>query len=121
MTENGANMRIASAAAVLAPILASSFARPSPSVDRIAINDNTASAGVLKDSVLTIHLEVREGEWHPDRDSDRGIAVRAFAEQGKAALVPGPLIRVAEGTEIHAFIHNPLSRGTLAVQGLSTR
>jgi FtsP/CotA-like multicopper oxidase with cupredoxin domain len=114
-------MRFASAVAIAAPILVSSFATPSAPVERIAINDNTASAGLLKDGVLAIHLEVREGEWHPDRDSDPGIHVRAFAEQGKPTLVPGPLIRVTEGTEIHAFIHNPLPRGTLAIQGLSPR
>ena len=90
-------------------------------VERIATNDNRASAGTLRDGVLTVHLEVREGEWHPDRETDAGLVVRAFAEKGKRLLVPGPLIRVPEGTEIHAFVSNTISQGTLVVHGLSTR
>jgi FtsP/CotA-like multicopper oxidase with cupredoxin domain len=46
--------------------------------------------------------------------------VRAFAEQGKPLSVPGPLIRVPEGTEIHAFVTNTLA-GPLVVRGLGTR
>jgi FtsP/CotA-like multicopper oxidase with cupredoxin domain len=91
------------------------------SIERIDINDNRSSAGTLQGGVLTVRLEVREGEWHPERDSDPGIVVRAFAEQGKPARIPGPLVRVPEGTEIHAFVRNPLPRGTLVVRGLSPR
>ena len=93
----------------------------STTVERIATNDNRASAGTLRDGVLTVHLEVREGDWHPDRETDAGLVVRAFAEKGKRLLVPGPLIRVPEGTEIHAFVSNTISQGTLVVHGLSTR
>jgi FtsP/CotA-like multicopper oxidase with cupredoxin domain len=91
------------------------------SSQQIGINDNRSAAGTLKDGVLTLRLEVREGEWHPDRDADPGIIVHAFAEQGKAPLVPGPLVRVPEGTEIHAFVQNALADSTLIVYGLSTR
>lgn len=92
-----------------------------PAVERIAVNDNQAAAGVLRAGVLTIRLEAREGEWHPDRESDPGVTIRAFAEQGKGLLVPGPLIRVPEGTEIHAFVTNTVPRGTLVLHGLSRR
>ncbi len=87
----------------------------------IQANDNRSHAGVLKNGVLTVHLEVREGEWHPDRDTAPGIAIRAFAEEGHDASVPGPLIRVPEGTTIHATVRNALASGTLAIVGLSTR
>ena len=87
---------------------------------QIGINDNRAAAGTLKDGVLTLRLEARDGEWHPDRDADPGIIVHAFAEQGKVALVPGPLMRVPEGAEIHAFVRNALA-STLTVYGFSTR
>jgi hypothetical protein len=73
-------------------------------IDRIAVNDNRTPAGTMANGVLTVRLEVREGEWHPDRDTDPGLTVRAFAEVGKTASIPGPLIRVPEGTEIHAFV-----------------
>lgn len=92
-----------------------------PATQRIFANDNRSAAGVLRNGVLTVRLEVREGEWHPERESDPGIAIRAFAEQGKGASVPGPLIRVPEGTEIHASVRNTLTKGTVVVRGLSTR
>jgi hypothetical protein len=87
-------------------------------VDRIAVNDNRTPAGTMANGVLTVRLEVREGEWHPDRDTDPGLLVRAFAEFGKTASIPGPLIRVPEGTEIHAFVRNSLSDSTLIVHEL---
>ena len=90
-------------------------------VDHIAVNDNRSSAGTLVNRVLTVRLEAREGEWHPDGDRDPGLVVRAFAEEGKTATIPGPLIRVPEGTEIHAFVRNSLRDSTLVVQGLSSR
>ncbi|MEP7347441.1 MAG: multicopper oxidase domain-containing protein, partial [Gemmatimonadaceae bacterium] len=85
------------------------------------MNDNRAPAGSLSNGVLTIRLEAREGEWHPDAESSPGIIVRAFAEAGKALLVPGPLIRIPQGTEIHAFVRNTLGDSTLIVYGLSPR
>lgn len=121
-------MRIASVAAYVMIVAGPELMRgPVPSsphrlaVEQIAVNDNRTPAGTLANGVLTIRLEVREGEWHPDRDSDPGIVVRAFAEEGKPMRVPGPLIRVPEGTIIHAFVRNSLRDSTLAVAGLSTR
>jgi manganese oxidase len=90
-------------------------------VERAAINDNRTPAGTLRGGVLTLDLEVREVDWRPERDDQPGIAVRAFAERGKRASIPGPLIRVPEGTTIVARVTNPLSIGTLVVRGLSTR
>ena len=94
---------------------------PRAAMETIAVNDNRVAAGVLDAGILTIHLEAREGEWHPDRDDEPGLIVRAFGEKGKRLQVPGPLIRVAEGTEVHAFVSNTLARGTLRVHGLSRR
>ena len=91
------------------------------SEDRIAINDNRVTGGKLENGVLTIRLDARTGDWHPDGDSDRGITVRAFAEEGKAPQIPGPLIRVPRGTEIHVFVRNSLPDSTLFVRGLYTR
>src|SRR5690348_18426064 len=94
---------------------------PRAAIETIVVNDNRAPAGVLAGTTLTIHLEAREGEWHPDRDDEPGLVVHAFGEKGKRLQVPGPLIRVPEGTEIHALVSNTLARGTLAVHGLSAR
>ena len=88
---------------------------------RVEINDNRVPAGTLRAGVLTVDLEARDGEWHPDADSAPGVRVHAFAERGKRASVPGPLLRVPEGTEIHARVANTLAAGTLVVHGLTTR
>ncbi|HEV8365724.1 MAG TPA: multicopper oxidase domain-containing protein [Gemmatimonadaceae bacterium] len=89
--------------------------------EQIAINDNRTPAGTLANGILTIRLEARVGEWHPDADSDPAIAVEAFAEEGKPLQIPGPAIRVVEGTEIRAFVRNAMGNDTLTVHGLYSR
>ncbi|HEX2779127.1 MAG TPA: multicopper oxidase domain-containing protein, partial [Gemmatimonadaceae bacterium] len=105
-------------------LAAASFAAagssPRSSPERAAINDNRTPAGTLRDGVLTLRLEARESEWHPDGERAPGIIVRAFAERGKRASIPGPLIRVPEGTEIRASVTNTLAQ-PLAIRGLATR
>lgn len=88
---------------------------------RIAINDNRTPAGSLDRGTLTIHLDAGEGDWHPDADSDPGISVLAFGLEGSALQIPGPIIRVTEGTEVHAFVRNRLEKEPLIVHGLYTR
>jgi FtsP/CotA-like multicopper oxidase with cupredoxin domain len=95
-----------------------SNARPLRPVERIVINDNRARGGVLAKRVLTMHLRVHAGTWHPDRDTDKGIDVNAFGEDGKPLQIPGPLFRVRQGTEIHTFVRNDLPDSTLIVHGL---
>ena len=90
------------------------------SSEPIGGNDNRIPAGVLKDGTLALNLEVRRGSWFPDGPSNPSIEVHAFAEAGKALQVPGPLLRVTEGTEIHATIRNTLD-STVVVHGLYTR
>jgi FtsP/CotA-like multicopper oxidase with cupredoxin domain len=92
----------------------------SGAAERVVINDNRTPAGSLRDGVLTIRLEVREGEWHPDGEGAPGVVIRAFAEQGKPLTVPGPMIRVPQGTVIHAYLSNTLS-APLALTGFSPR
>ena len=108
---------------VVAPLLALALIDIAPATAPVPlkINDNRIPAGRLADGVLTIRLEIREGEWHPDADSSPGVVVRAFGEAGHPAIVPGPLIRVPEGTVIHAFVHNTLPDSTITVRGLSPR
>ena len=107
----------------LLPVLVLSLVdiAPAPAPVTVNVNDNRTPAGKVADGVLTIRLEVREGEWHPDADSAPGLVVRAFGEAGQPATIPGPLIRVPEGTVIHAFVHNTLADSTITVHGLSTR
>ena len=75
---------------------------------RITANSNLAASGQLQGGVLKLNLELREGTWYPDADHGPSVVVNAFAEEGKPPQVPGPLIRVAQGTEILARVRNHL-------------
>jgi len=89
--------------------------------ERIAINDNRITAGTLAGGTLTLRLEAREGKWHPDAETDPGISVFAFGLEGGPLQIPGPLIRVTEGTEVHAFVRNRLAKEPLILHGMSPR
>jgi manganese oxidase len=94
---------------------------PTAPSERITISDNRTAYGTLARGTLTIRLEARTGDWHPDRDSDPGVIVKAFAVEGGPLQIPGPLIRVTEGTEIRAFVRNRLASDPLAMHGLYSR
>ena len=88
--------------------------------ERITIADNRVAAGTVVDGTLTIRLEARTGEWYPDRDTDPGVVVKAFAVEGGPLQIPGPLIRVPEGTRIRAIVRNRLA-DPLSMHGLYAR
>ena len=92
---------------------ASSAEAPLPIVD----NQNHASAGVLRDGVLTVHLEIAMGDWHPEAEDGLTLSVYAFGETGHPLQNPGPLLRVPQGTEIRASVQNALAV-PVAVHGL---
>lgn len=73
---------------------------------RVVTHDNLKSAGVLKDGVLTVHLELKEGAWHPDADDAPGIPALTITEEGAPPSMPGPMIRVPEGTRVHVYFKN---------------
>ncbi len=93
---------------------------PTASTERIVANDNQAFAGALANITVTIRLEARVGLWHPDGDSNPGVAVKAFSANGGPLQVPGPLIRVKQGTTVQALVRNATSE-PLAVHGLYSR
>lgn len=75
----------------------------------VEVNENHVPAGVLHDGVLEVQLEIAKGEWHPEADDGMALSVYAFGEAGRPLQNPGPLIRVAQGTEISASLHNTLA------------
>ena len=90
-------------------------------VPRTRANDNRVPAGVLRGGVLTLRLEGRVGTWHPNGDDQPGAELPAFAEEGRAPSIPGPLIRVPAGTEVAVTVRNRLVHDTLEVHGLHDR
>src|SRR5688500_9128893 len=74
--------------------------------ESILISDNRTAAGTLNDGSLTVRVDARIGQWHPDADTGPAVQVKAFAVDGGQLQIPGPLIRVTEGTEIWAVVRN---------------
>lgn len=87
---------------------------------RIITQDNRVPAGRMDAGALQIALEVRPGEWYPEADDGPHIRVYAFAETGKSPSIPGPLIRVPEGTQVHATVRNALAV-PIVLHGFFTR
>lgn len=88
---------------------------------RIEANANLAPAGQLRDGVLTLRLEIREGNWYPETDTAPAAVLQAFGEEGRALQIPGPLIRVPAGTEVRATVRNTLGKHAAKLYGLHGR
>jgi FtsP/CotA-like multicopper oxidase with cupredoxin domain len=86
---------------------------PQASLPKVALpvamaNDNRTAAGELKNNILELKLEMQEAIWYAEEEGGGHRDAFVFAESGRAPQTPGPLIRVAQGTEIHASIRNML-------------
>jgi FtsP/CotA-like multicopper oxidase with cupredoxin domain len=90
-------------------------------IDRVVPNDNRVAAGVMRDGVLTLHLEARNATWYPDANDGPGLMVPVFAEVGRAPQNPGPLIRVPAGTTIQLSVRNSIPGSALVLFGVHTR
>lgn len=87
----------------------------------VSANDNRSPAGIVSNDTLRISLVVRVARWYPEADDGLFVDVPAFTEEGKSPSIPGPLIRVREGTTIVATVANELSDSTIWMHGLVTR
>src|SRR6266567_4504640 len=114
--------RLARAVALWLGVISASFAGASAAGagERIAVNDNRVAAGTLANGTLTVRLETRTGDWYPDGDSQPCVTVKAFAAEGQPLQIPGPVVRVPEGTVIHLLLRNRLD-DSLALHGLYSR
>jgi FtsP/CotA-like multicopper oxidase with cupredoxin domain len=99
----------------LAPVVAQAEAPVS-----ILANPNRTAAGKLEAGVLNVHLEIVNGVWHPEADDGPRLFVQAFGEAGKPARIPGPMLRMPQGTTVHVSVTNKL-KTTATVHGLDTR
>ena len=73
-------------------------------------NPNTYRAGVLHGGVLTLALEAKHVRWQRDGPGRPAMTIEAFAEEGRSPLMPGPLVRAPQGTEIRVSVRNSLTR-----------
>jgi FtsP/CotA-like multicopper oxidase with cupredoxin domain len=91
-------------------LCSTAFARPAeqPTLPSVQANDNRTPAGHRKNGVLELHLELRGALWYPEEEGGAHREVYAFAEEGHAPQISGPLIRVPQGTQINATVHNTL-------------
>jgi FtsP/CotA-like multicopper oxidase with cupredoxin domain len=79
-----------------------------PALPLVMANLNRTAAGQLENGVLELRLELRQGRWYPEDENGDHRYIYAFAEEGHLPQSSGPLIRVLQGTQIHATIHNAL-------------
>jgi FtsP/CotA-like multicopper oxidase with cupredoxin domain len=90
-------------------------------MERARANDNRARAGLSSGNVLAVRLDARLAMWHPNGDDQPGAPMAVFAELGRPAQVPGPLIRVSGGTDVIAIVRNSIPGATLTIHGLHAR
>lgn len=116
---------LALALAVVAVSVSAAFTSPSSSVPaadstHVIPNNNKVAAGKLQGRVLSVRLVARETLWKPEGAQGPEIPVYAFAEEGAAPRIPGPLLRVPAGTEIRIAVRNALP-SALRIVGLQSR
>jgi len=85
---------------------ANTFRGPLPVVQP---NPNLERAGALSHGVLTVTLEAKESRFWIHGPSRPPTTIAAFAEPGREPQMPGPLLRVVVGTEIHLSVRNSLA------------
>lgn len=83
-------------------------------------NQNRTPAGTLQNGVLNVQLEIRSGAWHPEAEDGPQLFVQAFGEPGHPAQIPGPMLRMPQGTTVHVTVTNQL-KVPATVYGLHTR
>ncbi len=102
---------------LVAPLPRVPLPRVNPAAVVAVANDNRAPAGRLRSQVLTLDLDVVVARWRPEGPDDPEVPILAFAERGSAALVPGPMLRVPQGTTVRMRIRNR-SDSALVIGGL---
>lgn len=91
--------------------------RPAADVPRVTVHRNRVPAGRRIGTTQRISIDVLESAWRPEGPDDPEVPILAFAEAGQRPTVPGPLVRVAQGTEIVITLRN-LCDSALVIGGL---
>lgn len=104
-------------AQLVAPLPRVPLPRPAPNAVRAITHENTRPSGARNGTTLALNLDIVTAAWKPEGDNDPEVPIFAFAERGGSAMVPGPLIRVPRGTELHVTLRN-LGDSTFTITGL---
>lgn len=91
-----------------------------PPAEPVIANQNRTPAGKLENGILSVHLELRSCTWRPEAEDGPQLFVQAFGESGASAQIPGPLLRMPEGTTLHVTVTNKLTKKA-TLYGLNTR
>ena len=91
----------------LGPYTAGGAQPPAPSV--VMTNNNTRVSGTHIGKTVTVRLIAGRGLWRPEEADGPALDVAAFGEEGGPLLTPGPLVRVAEGTDVVVIVRNTLA------------
>jgi FtsP/CotA-like multicopper oxidase with cupredoxin domain len=78
------------------------------------------SAGTRVGDTVVVSLEMRTAQWRPQGNRAIAVPVYVFAEPGKEARVPGPMVRVTEGGVVRLTLRNTLTT-RVVVRGLQPR
>jgi len=87
-------------------------------VRAVVANDNRATAGTVRGDTLSARFTVQLAKWAPEGEHHRQVEVAAFTEDGKAPMIPAPLLRVRTGTVLKVLVRNALTDSTLKMVGL---
>ncbi len=93
-------------APLITPLPRVPLPKVSPGAVRAIANTNHRPAGMRSAGVLTLAIDIVTSAMHPEGDTDPEVPILAFAERGHAPQVPGPLVRVPQGTEVRLTITN---------------
>ena len=80
--------------------------RPVANAPLAEVNGNTHSAGTWSGKTLSLSLDIIEAAYQPEGPHDPVVRAFAFAEPGKAPVVPGPMIRAPLGTTVRLTLRN---------------
>jgi FtsP/CotA-like multicopper oxidase with cupredoxin domain len=93
-------------------------AYPAATADSVVPNDNRVPEGRLRGGGYEAVLTAVVARWRPDLDVDSLVTVQAFAGADGTPRIPGPLLRVEQGTPMRLTLRNALPDSVLVVHGL---
>lgn len=96
------------------------FIDASGAARNVLANGNTRAAGRLNGAELSVSIVADNGTWRPSGPTGPATEVAAFGEESGDLSIPGPMIRVREGTSIAMTIRNALAL-ELRVTGVCAR